>query len=240
MNSNCNTQLKLVPLLNSDEVHIWSACLPDHAKDVSYFTSILSEDESQKADSFKFFMDQTNFIVSRGILRCLLGSYLGQDPQQIEIIYGLWGKPCLITRHLYFNLSHSRNYILYAVTCNYEVGIDLEYIDKTFEIEDMALNILSPHELIYWKNVKPEEKVNTFFKLWVCKEAYLKASGKGWLSDQQEIPLMGLSFLKNDHNPSKVNEKITSPYCFESIPGYASALFIEGPFLRPLHYIWNP
>ncbi|OJW52800.1 MAG: hypothetical protein BGO67_10475 [Alphaproteobacteria bacterium 41-28] len=89
MNFNRNHQSKLTPFLNSNEVHIWSACLSSAAINVSCFASFLSEDKLLRANNFKFFKDQTNFITARGILRCLLGGYLRQDPQSVEIIYDL-------------------------------------------------------------------------------------------------------------------------------------------------------
>ena len=238
MNLSSNLQSKLIPSLKSDEVHIWSACFSDNEKDINYLSSLLSEDEHQRANRFRFPKDQKSFTISRGILRCLLGRYLGQAPQSIEIMYGLGGKPCVLAeKSLHFNLSHSRDHALYAVTRGYEVGIDLEYINENLELDDMALSILSAKELDYWRTVKPEEKVDVFFKLWVTKEAFLKTSGKGWLNNQQAIPLEGLDVLKKENRKNTLNERMTSPYLFESIPGYASALYIEGPPLRPLHFM---
>lgn len=239
MNFHSISEAQRVPNLKSNEARIWFTCLLDNEKNILYFASILSEDECQKVNRFRFSKDQKNFIISRGILKCLLGKYLEQEPQEVEIIYGLWGKPCLVEHSLYFNLSHSRDYVLYALTWNYEVGIDLEYIDPILDLEEIVLSILSPQELAYWKTVNREDKIKTFFKFWVCKEAFLKALGKGWLNDQWTIPLKELGHLKNDDKNSERTEKMRAPYYFETIPGYASALFIEGPFLRPIYYIWN-
>ena len=240
MNSSCNLQATQSQFLNLDEVHVWSACLPDNEKNMSYFTSLLSKDESKKAESFRFPKDKMYFIISRGILRCLLAKYLECSPQCIEIMYGLWGKPCVLAvPPLHFNLSHSREHVLYAITRICTVGIDLEYIDETLDIDPIALSILSPQELNCWKMVKKEEKKDAFFKLWVCKEAFLKASGKGWLADKQTIPLEGLEVFKKYMRNKSLNKNISLPYCFDSIPGYASALFIDAPPLNHLYYKWN-
>lgn len=225
--------------LKSDEVHIWSACLPDHENDLAYFISILSQDECDRAKSFKFSKDQKRFVITRGILRCLLSRYIGYPIQSIEIIYGLWGKPTVLPENsIYFNLSHSGEFALYAITKNYEVGIDIEHIDRNFDIESIASNVFSRSELNDWRRLSLEDKVYTFFKGWVCKEAVLKAYGKGWL--ENNIPqiiksvIFQREFLKNS---SSINSGY--PYCFELIPGYASALFIIGPFLRPEYHTWD-
>lgn len=225
--------------LNADEVHIWSASLFEDKNNTNYFYSILSEDERERANSFKFSRDQRRFTIARGVLRCLISNYLGQTPKSIEIIYGLWGKPCLSKDiPLHFNISHSGDHALYAVTRNHEVGIDLEYIDKNLELEDMALHIFSPAELTDWKNLPPQERVNAFFTRWVSKEAFLKASGKGWLEDIEDIKKIEFDSKKGSSKGS-LNDEMPNIYCFECIPGYASALLVDGALLRPLHYSWS-
>ncbi|MBY0273446.1 MAG: 4'-phosphopantetheinyl transferase superfamily protein [Alphaproteobacteria bacterium] len=228
-----------IPILLPEEVHIWSVCLTDNEKNIPYFMSLLSEDEHQKANKFKFPKDKNCFIISRGILRFLLGKYLEKNPKNIDFTYGLSGKPSLPEQFVYFNLSHSKDYVVYAVTRNYEVGIDVEYINKNIKVDDIVLNILSSEEKNYWKNVKLEEKITTFFKLWVCKEAFLKASGKGWLYTQQISLLDKIIFFKKDNPMDKLNTEMPHPFYFEFIPGYASAFFIEGPLLRPIYSTWE-
>ena len=224
------------PELNENEVHIWSACLLENKNNMDYFYSLLSEDEHERASSFKFFKDQRRFTVARGILRCLLSHYLEQAPESIEIVYGLWGKPCLLQENsLHFNVSHSGDYALYAVTRSYEVGIDLEYIDKTLELEYVAPHVFSTVELVDWKKLSPEERINSFFTRWVSREACLKASGKGWIEDKKALTFN----VRNGTGKEHLDNEGANPYCFECIPGYASALFVEGGISRPLHYSWD-
>ena len=224
------------PKLNENEVHIWSASLLEDKNNMDYLYSVLSEDERERANSFRFFKDQRRFTITRGILRCLLSDYLAQPPENIEIVYGLWGKPCLPGEEsLHFNVSHSRDYALYGVTQNYEVGLDLEYIDKDLDLENMAPHVFSPAELTNWKNLAHQERVDTFFTRWVSREAFLKALGKGWLEDKKELEFYG----KNSFKKGDLNNEVKNLYCFECIPEYASALFIEGTLLRPVHYSWD-
>ena len=152
MINNNTMKLKKYPLLKADEVHIWCASLLDPQNDETYFFSLLSEDERERAHRFTFPNDQRRYIISRGILRCLLAKYLNELPHNIEIIYGLWGKPCLLPeRSLHFNISHSGDYILYALTLAHEVGVDIEFMDENIEIEDIISNIFSNQELNLWK-----------------------------------------------------------------------------------------
>lgn len=227
-------------LLPAGVVHIWSASLLDHRKDTDYLTSILSEDEQERAGNFKFSKDREYYIIARGILRCLLSSYLEQSPQSIEFVYELGGKPRLAGEPpLHFNVSHSGNYALYAFTRQYEVGIDIEYINKDLEIEDIVSIILSSDERTHWNSIPSKDKVQVFFRLWTCKEAYLKASGEGWLGDERKTSLKKTNFFKNNfvRLPPSSNAVIY-PYHFEHPAGYSCALFVKGPALRIVHQLF--
>jgi len=229
------------PILKEDEVHIWSTFFPDHEKDISFLASILSKDEHERASSFKQASDQKHFLITRGILRCLLGRYLGEEPQTVKIMYGLWGKPYLPEKKfLCFNVSHSRDYALYALARGYEVGIDLEYIDLALPLEEMVSSIFSHTELNYWQGLSSDKKVDFFFKFWVGKEAILKAMGKGWLEGETHITVNHFPLLKQELiNESFMNRTIY-PYYLHYISGYASALFVEGPSLNIVYQHWSP
>lgn len=224
--------------LGIDEIHIWSANLKNHEKEICSFESILSEDEHQRAKNLRSQEHKKNFIISRGILRKLLSKYLAQSPEKIEILYGIWGKPHVFADLLRFNISHSKNYALYAVTRYCEVGIDIEYINKDFDVDRLAPIVLSSQELAYWKALEPEQKILTFFKFWVCKEAYLKSTGKGWLNEQHLFCLKELKFSKSLHNNIQ-GERMSPPSYFQLIPHYASAFFLDGPLLRPFYFNWD-
>lgn len=233
--------LKKLKIPENDQVHIWSVFLPEAENIIDFLASILVEDEHQQAYSFKLRKHQKQYIITRGILKLLLSGYLDDNPKTIEIIYGLWGKPRLLKeRLLHFNISHSQDYVLFAFTKDYEVGIDLEYIDKSLKIDEISLNFFSKSELNYWKNLDYEAQIPYFFKLWTCKEAYLKASGKGWLGVQKENFWEGLGILTNNQILFLSGEKMALPYNFECIPGYASALFIDGPPLHLVHLECGP
>lgn len=222
------------------EVHIWSASLLNSEKDLNYYASVLSRDEHERANSFRFFKDKKQYTIARGILRCLLANYLKVLPRNIEIVYGFWGKPCLPQKYsVKFNVTHSGTYVLYAVTLNFEVGIDLEYIDNNLELENMAINIFSLSELAHWNTLNRHEQVDYFFKSWACKEASLKALGKGWLEMEKQGASKEIYDFKKKSTRTSSKDISQYPYCFDLVSGYASAIFVDGPFLRPLYFNWN-
>lgn len=224
--------------LTKENVHIWSAKLEASTEELNYFNSFLSPDEHERALSFVYIQDRQKFIIARGILRHLLAKYICKSAQNIEVLYGMWGKPCVADNYnLKFNMSHSKEYALFAFSCSYELGIDLEYIDDKVNVHEIALNILNDDELAYFKTLNSQDKIVFFYKLWACKEAYLKSLGKGWLKEQQQIPSMLFSICKSPHTQPFSNK--TYPYYFKCISGYASAIFIDGPPLMHIYYNWK-
>ena len=229
-----------VQITVDEEVHLWSASMPDLEITLHIFKSILSKDELKRAGSYKFSKDSNRFIIARGILRCLLSRYLSVPPKKVEFIYGQWGKPKLDKKFcsLKFNLSHSRDYALYAVTKYHEVGIDIEYIDKNFKANDVASNIFSPQEFKKWDKLPYNEKICTFFREWTCKEAYMKAYGKGWFTEDTLImnPTLNDEVKRNRY---QWNANSKYPQIIDLVPNYSSALFVLGPILRPIYRIWK-
>lgn len=75
----------------------------------------------------------------------------------------------------YFNISHSGDFVICAVSKNFEIGIDIEKI-KPIKIENFK-NLLSKEEVEFIKTHKIKEKA--FFDIWTKKEAVLKAIGTG-------------------------------------------------------------
>lgn len=170
------------PLTDSD-IHIWCASLSASPEDLSHYTSLLSHDELERAKRFYFERDRNHFIVARGLLRTLLGSYLDLEPSQIEFVYGQYGKPALKTglheKALAFNLSHSKDLAIYAFGLNRKIGIDLEHVRPMPDMDDFARQFFSYKESEFLNALAGKQIEETFFKIWTCKEAFLKANGSG-------------------------------------------------------------
>jgi 4'-phosphopantetheinyl transferase len=70
------------------------------------------------------------WVATRWALRNVLGRYLGRDPAAIELRFGKRGKPMLAESDalLRFNLSHSGELALIAISDQREVGIDVQLL----------------------------------------------------------------------------------------------------------------
>jgi 4'-phosphopantetheinyl transferase len=175
--------------LSSNVVHVWRASLEQPALQVQQLAQTLSEDEQLRAKRFYFERDRKHFIVGRGMLRTILGHYANVEPNQLQFSYSDRGKPALVSTDidsvLQFNLSHSNGLALYAVTRDRQIGIDLEHIRPISDIEQLTKRFFSPREYSVISSLPKSEQQVTFFEIWTCKEAYLKATGQGLAQLQQ-------------------------------------------------------
>ena len=97
---------------------------------------------------------RTLWIRSRGALRALLGRYLDRDPRELRLALGAHGKPALRDGgDLRFNLSHSSELMLVAVTAGREIGVDLECARERYTA--------------------------AFMRAWTMREAAVKCLGTG-------------------------------------------------------------
>jgi len=167
-------------------VDIWRARLDLDPAAIEALSGILSKEEQNRAARFRFSLHRGRFIASHGILRKILGCYLGHAPGAIHYSADAHGKPHLsalcrvIDRgDLRFNLSHSRDMALYAVAVNRDIGIDVEHAGRSCQALKMAARFFSPDEAAALGNLPERLREKAFFACWTRKEAYLKARGSG-------------------------------------------------------------
>ena len=166
--------------LESHQVNVWRISLSLHSAAVESLQSTLSEGESQRAARFHFTKDRDHYIVSHGGLRDILARYLRCEPGQLNFSTGEYGKPALIPdKGLEFNLAHSGNYALIAITCGRKIGVDVEHIRQNMEFERIANRFFSPNEISELMTLPPDQREVAFFNCWTRKEAYIKAQGLG-------------------------------------------------------------
>ncbi len=220
--------------LKDDEIHIWVLDLPKLKFYFDNLCLLLSRAEKSKADKFRKDADRIQYIQTRGGLRYLLGVYTGQKPEEIDIIYNKWGKPQISKRYcLNFSLSHSVDYSVIAFSKSCEVGIDIEFMNPDLNLDDLVTVFLNPLELDCWRAISPLKKMEYFYKLWVGKEAFIKALGKGWLEKEDIINSLTILPLELESSEEILKTPQGSLHYFEVSPTYKSAFFSTCPSLKP-------
>jgi 4'-phosphopantetheinyl transferase len=206
--------------LPQSEVHIWRASVQRFSGRIATLAGTLSRDELDRADRYHFEGDRQRFLIGRGLLRHLVNRYVEIPPANVNIAYGPFGKPSIGKGcPLQFNLAHSEDLIVYAFTYRRQLGIDVEKINPSVDALDLAATFCTAPELQALSLLSNEARQQTFFRLWVRKEAFLKASGEGFF---------GSPFDFNVSDPLLTDE---SPWRFHDLdvsPDYAAAVVIEG------------
>src|SRR5258708_9618484 len=174
-------QLSLKP----GELQVWRILFPTLRGQVDDAYKTLSEDERQRASRFRFEKDRVQSVLTRGALRCLLGRYLSADPREVVFRYGASNKPALAypataeNNPFSFNVSHSGDVALIAISRLPAVGIDVEVIRPDFATAEVAQRFFSPLEVKGLLSLQRDEQAEAFFSCWTRKEAYIKAVGDG-------------------------------------------------------------
>lgn len=173
-----------LPALARDEVHVWAVRLDVDDLAVSATEERLTAEEVERASKFVLHKPRRNFVVSRAAVRSILGGYLGQPPGGVAIVAQPSGKPRLHVGDLAFNLSHSEDLALVAVTRDCEVGVDVEAVRPIERFEELARRNFHPAEIAA---ISAADTPTQFFSCWTRKEAVLKAFGDGLRSPLQEF-----------------------------------------------------
>jgi 4'-phosphopantetheinyl transferase len=168
--------------LGRGDVHLWYGTLDMGPLELARLAATLDDDEVRRAERFVMRCHGDRFVAARGLLRAVLGRYLGIEPPEVRFSYGARGKPELadeLGSGISFNLSHSHDMALLAVTRDREVGADIERVDERVEVESIASRFFSASENADLQTLPAELRRETFFRCWTRKEAYVKALGDG-------------------------------------------------------------
>jgi len=144
--------------------------------------AILNDDERARASRFATRELRARWSVSRAGLRAILGSYVGSAPSELQFEQEEFGKPFLTEScgaTIHFNLSHSDNLAVVAVTATGPVGVDVERVRAIPDWKRVANRIFSSSENAALSSVDRHQRERAFYNCWTRKEAIIKATGEG-------------------------------------------------------------
>jgi 4'-phosphopantetheinyl transferase len=228
-------------LLNRD-IHIWIvdlvgvlalsgtevASTMEHRERIHELSQLLTDRERHRAAKFINPTHGDRWIVARGNLRQILSQYIDLTPAQIVFSYGPQGKPALEGSQIQFNLSHSHDRAVYAISAKHPVGIDLEYIHP-LPAADLVDRFFSSSEQLIFHRIPANLQQAAFFHAWTQKEAYLKACGTGL-----STPLDQIEVSIDPRTPAEIISASTTGIWqiqkLEISPPYAGAIVIGGEY----------
>jgi 4'-phosphopantetheinyl transferase len=240
------------------EIHPWDGFAGDHAVanipagvarvwhwplNVSALQSadlrkVLSPDELERAERYRFDQHRNEFILTRAVLRRVLAPYTAQSPESLSFAYSAQGKPALNNGppDLRFNVSHTEGLAVLALVRDREIGVDAEKIRPQPDAQKLAKRFFSAEEQRFLGKLSGDELQRAFFRCWTRKEAYIKAKGEGL-----SIPLHAFDVSLEEDQPAALVGTRPDPseagrwtlYDLSVGQGYAAALAVANVLTTP-------
>jgi 4'-phosphopantetheinyl transferase len=187
-------------------VEVWQAELVHPPETVHGLAAILSGEERERAARLT---SPERWIAARAALRIVLAGHLAAHPGDVELSVPPNGKPEIPGSSLRFNLSHSGDLALIALTRDAEVGIDVERISRRSRAVERSLTDGERASL------DGSDRHLQLLRIWCRKEAMAKAGGGG----------LGWA-------PETFDTTAPGPYSLSDLTlgdGYVGALAVAGP-----------
>jgi len=140
---------------------------------------LLSDEERYKAGKFKHDVHRRRYLVRHAAMRQILARETQCAPNELRFATATLGKPSLANpfESVQFNLTHSADMALLAVTRHDAVGVDIEEQRPLADIGALTTQVCSSTEVRLVTNATDDEQM--FYRCWVGKEAVLKCLGCG-------------------------------------------------------------
>jgi len=160
-------------------VNIWKIDYRAFSEEKQWL-NILNNQEQTRAQKFHYQTDRKRYLVTRALLKLILSKITGNNPAEISFSYNNHGKPYLEnTGKTSFNVSHSGDLGLIAVSDLTLLGIDVEKFRRRINPKRMAKRFFSTSEQEELAGLTDSSILEGFFNGWTRKEAVIKALGLG-------------------------------------------------------------
>ena len=182
------------PYRSMDGIEVFAVDLSPDAARQGRALGLLSQPERTRYRRFLVEDARRQFLLARGALRLLLSERINRAPTAIDLATQAYGKPYAMVEGVpapvSFNVSHSGNDGLIALTGSRSVGIDLEQRRPQVDLDGVAARVFGAGERAALAGLTGRNKLDLFYRLWTIKEALIKARGTGFSYDPArfEVP----------------------------------------------------
>jgi len=193
------------PITDQANVHLWFTDL-DKPETETPGLSTLSPGEQVRAGRLRSPREQRRYITSRIYTRRVLSNLTGIALESLDISRDKCGKPLLSQQDktgnvwsqlLRFNVSHSENILGIAAGIGFEVGIDIEVVNRNLNFPEIAQVGLEPSDVDQVQSSLINERAPVFYRLWTQREAFAKMQGHGVDSKHVSTTLAILSSVRS-------------------------------------------
>jgi 4'-phosphopantetheinyl transferase len=155
--------------------------------------ALLNAEERQQQQRYIPPAKRHEYLVTRVLVRSVLGEALGMEPAALQFVNNEWGRPALAhgstSTPIYFNISHTDGLVVCLISTEYELGVDTELLSRAQSLLAMAADVFAPKELGDLGALSEDEQMLRAVHLWTLKESYIKARSMGLA-----LPLDGFAF----------------------------------------------
>jgi 4'-phosphopantetheinyl transferase len=177
--------------LDSKNIDLWLEPLAAAEDAYQRYWMLLDEEERAKALRFVQEQHRVRYVISHGKVRTILARYIDRPPEAIRFAQAAAGKPYLAVdgspHEVKFNLSHSGNTMILAVSRHEPVGVDIEEWNHRLDFAAIARECFAESEKAFWQALPEQEKIDMFFRLWTRKESFVKTVGAGFSLDVAQV-----------------------------------------------------
>lgn len=140
---------------------------------------LLTPNSQEKVNSFLQKNDRQLTFASELLKQYILPEMIGESINDMNMKIDDNGKIHLVGNLINYdyNISHSNEYVILALTKNYKIGIDIEYINENIDIDELGGIFFSETEQEFVKSIED------FYIIWTKKESFIKALGTGFMDD---------------------------------------------------------
>ena len=160
------------------DVDVWRLDCARHRNADRVFDSALDARERARLRIMRRADARRRFSAGRWLARHVLARRLGYAEAEVELTIGAHGRPSLVTGDVDFNLSHAGSFVVLALSTT-QVGIDIEATNRAASWRSIAHRFFSAVETAAIEACAETEQRTAFFRIWVRKEAFVKALGTG-------------------------------------------------------------
>jgi len=222
----------------ASEVVLVAASLDVDSRRLAVLRAHFSALEEDRFQSFSTDALRSRWGAARGTLREVLGRALACAPAEVRFRYAAHGKPQLAGSALRFNISHSGALAVIALA-RFEVGVDVE-LPRKRRSDAIARRFYAPGEIErLFAQADDPLRADAFFRLWTCKEAFLKATGEGLSRSTRsyEISLHPPRLLWATGIADAATRYSVHP--LDLGEPYRGALVAEAPSASVRHFLWG-
>jgi 4'-phosphopantetheinyl transferase len=186
---------------------------------------VLRHEERERSASYLRPQDGARFAASRAVTRVIMSGYLGCEPGRLRFVASGRGQPQLAGHSLQVSLSRSGGVALLAVSPD-PVGADLEMVRPRAGLADLVAARFAAAEAVCVASGCAGSPTRSFYRHWVAKEAYLKATGRGLAALRDTELVCGPAPVIGFRGTPEPGWKVCVT---EASPGYLAAVVAARP-----------